>query len=59
MQVTRNREKCCHAGVCARPLPDVFKVEDGSFVIDADQASDEAITQSRPVSSEAPQGVDE
>jgi uncharacterized Fe-S cluster protein YjdI len=43
MQVTWDQEKCCHAGVCVRSLPEVFKIEDGRFVIDADKAGAEEI----------------
>lgn len=43
MQVTWDQNKCCHAGVCVSSLPEVFRIEDGQFVIDADKASEEAI----------------
>ncbi len=43
MQVKWDQDKCQHAGVCVKSLPDVFKVEDGNFVIDTTQATDEAI----------------
>lgn len=43
MQVTWDQNKCCHAGVCVSSLPEVFKIEDGQFVIDTDKASEEAI----------------
>jgi uncharacterized Fe-S cluster protein YjdI len=60
MQVKWDQERCCHAGVCVRPLPEVFEVEGSCFVIDADKASDEAITHRiDPCPSGAPQGVDE
>jgi uncharacterized Fe-S cluster protein YjdI len=32
MQVTWNPNTCCHAGVCVKSLPDVFKLE--SYVTD-------------------------
>jgi len=34
MKVNWNENKCQHAGVCVKSLPEVFKVEDGAFVID-------------------------
>ena len=43
MNVTWDQNKCCHAGVCVSSLPEVFKIEDGQFVIDTDKASEEAI----------------
>lgn len=43
MQVKWEENKCCHAGVCVLSLPDVFKVENGEFLIDPSQASDEAV----------------
>ena len=43
MQVTWNPNTCCHAGVCVKSLPDVFKVEDGEFKIDPSKASAEEV----------------
>jgi uncharacterized Fe-S cluster protein YjdI len=43
MQVTWNPNTCCHAGVCVKSLPDVFKVEDGEFKIDPSKASEEEV----------------
>lgn len=54
MQVKWDVNKCCHAGVCVKSLPDVFKVEDGEFVIDTSQASEEAI---QNVVNECPSGA--
>ncbi|MEJ2621853.1 MAG: (4Fe-4S)-binding protein [Candidatus Thiodiazotropha sp.] len=34
---------CQHAGNCVKGLPTVFKIEDGSFVIDESAASSEEI----------------
>ena len=39
MQVIWNPNICCHAGVCVKSLPDVFKVENGEFKIDPSKAS--------------------
>ena len=41
MQLTWDESKCCHAGVCVKSLPDVFKVEDGQFIIDPSKAASE------------------
>lgn len=38
MNVQWDSKKCCHAGVCVKTLPDVFKIQDGQFVIDTDRA---------------------
>ncbi|ESS73946.1 hypothetical protein MGMO_8c00830 [Methyloglobulus morosus KoM1] len=40
MQVTWDENKCCHTGVCVKSLPDVFRIEDGQFVIDPSKASE-------------------
>ncbi|MGZ8153423.1 MAG: (4Fe-4S)-binding protein [Methylovulum sp.] len=40
MQVEWDQNKCRHAGVCVKSLPEVFKVEEGQFVIDPSQASE-------------------
>lgn len=34
MKVTWDEKTCVHAGECVRTLPQVFKVQDGQFVID-------------------------
>jgi len=41
--VTWDEKVCSHAGKCVQGLPQVFKVEDGKFVIDEGAASQEAI----------------
>jgi uncharacterized Fe-S cluster protein YjdI len=43
MQVKWDQDKCQHAGVCVKSLPEVFKVVDDNFVIDTSQATDEEI----------------
>ncbi|MGR8980460.1 MAG: (4Fe-4S)-binding protein [Gammaproteobacteria bacterium] len=43
MNITWDATKCCHAGVCVNSLPEVFKIQDGRFVIEPANASDEAI----------------
>lgn len=54
MKVTWDANKCCHAGVCVQSLPEVFRIEDGQFVIDTDAASEEAIAD---VVKECPSGA--
>ena len=43
MQVTWDQNKCSHAGVCVKALPEVFRVVEGEFVIDITQATEEEI----------------
>ncbi len=33
MKVVWNDKACCHSGNCVKTLPEVFKVENGQFVI--------------------------
>lgn len=40
MQVTWDENKCCHAGVCVSSLPEVFRVENGQFMIDTSQTGE-------------------
>jgi len=40
MEVKWDQNSCEHAGVCVNSLPNVFKVEDGNFVIDTNAASE-------------------
>ena len=54
MQVNWDENKCCHAGVCVSSLPEVFKIENGQFVIDTTQASDSEI---RDVVNQCPSGA--
>jgi uncharacterized Fe-S cluster protein YjdI len=54
MKVTWDVNKCCHVGVCVQSLPEVFKVEDGQFVIDTDNSSEELIAD---VVSQCPSGA--
>lgn len=43
MQVNWDSNKCCHAGVCVKSLPEVFKIEEGQFIIDPSKASEEEV----------------
>jgi uncharacterized Fe-S cluster protein YjdI len=54
MQVKWDESKCCHAGICVKSLPDVFKVENGEFLIDPSQASDEEV---KKVVNQCPSGA--
>jgi uncharacterized Fe-S cluster protein YjdI len=54
MQVIWNPNTCCHAGVCVKSLPEVFKVEDGEFKIDPSKASEEEVEN---VVSQCPSGA--
>lgn len=54
MQVKWDASLCCHAGVCVQSLPDVFKVENGEFIIDPSQASESEI---KEVVAQCPSGA--
>ncbi len=41
LEVTWDSKVCIHSGNCVKTLPEVFKVENGKFVIDP-SAADEA-----------------
>ena len=43
MKLSWDSNACTHSGNCVKGLPQVFKVEDGKFVIDENGAPDEAI----------------
>lgn len=45
MKVNWDEKVCIHAGECVKNLPQVFKIEDGKFVIDESAASDDEIKQ--------------
>ena len=40
LEVTWDSKVCIHSGNCVKTLPQVFKVEDGKFVINAAAASE-------------------
>lgn len=46
MKINWDSEVCQHAGVCVRTLPDVYKIEDGQFVINAAAGTDEELKKS-------------
>jgi uncharacterized Fe-S cluster protein YjdI len=43
VQVTWDKNVCIHSGNCVKTLPQVFKVENGKFVIDPSAADDEKV----------------
>ena len=53
-KVTWDETVCSHAGKCVGGLPEVFKIEDGNFVIDESAASDDKI---KSVVAQCPSGA--
>lgn len=43
MKVNWDSQACCHSGNCVKSLPEVFKIENGNFVIQPENASDEKV----------------
>jgi uncharacterized Fe-S cluster protein YjdI len=43
LQVTWNKDVCIHSANCVKTLPQVFKVEQGKFVIDPSAADDNQV----------------
>jgi uncharacterized Fe-S cluster protein YjdI len=43
IEVTYDRKLCIHSGNCVKTLPQVFKVENGKFVIDTSAAEESKI----------------
>jgi uncharacterized Fe-S cluster protein YjdI len=43
VQVTWDKNVCIHSGNCVKTLPQVFKVENGKFVIDTSAADDDKV----------------
>jgi uncharacterized Fe-S cluster protein YjdI len=43
MKITWDQDTCIHAGKCVQGSPNVFKIEDGQFVIDETGAPEEEI----------------
>ncbi|HTT77453.1 MAG TPA: (4Fe-4S)-binding protein [Candidatus Binataceae bacterium] len=43
LQVQWDSNACIHSGNCVKSLPQVFKVEGGTFVIDPAAASDDQV----------------
>jgi len=45
MKILWNDQACCHSGNCVKTLPQAFKVENGQFVIQPENATAEQIQQ--------------
>jgi uncharacterized Fe-S cluster protein YjdI len=43
VEVTYDRKVCIHSANCVKTLPQVFKVENGRFVIDPSAAEDSKV----------------
>jgi uncharacterized Fe-S cluster protein YjdI len=43
MKITWDQDTCIHAGKCVQGSPNVFKIEDGQFVIDETGAPEDEI----------------
>ena len=43
VQVAWDQKVCIHSGNCVKTLPQVFKVENGKFVIDPSAADDDKV----------------
>jgi uncharacterized Fe-S cluster protein YjdI len=43
LKVTWDKDVCIHSGNCVKSLPQVFKVENGKFVIEPSAAADEKV----------------
>ena len=54
MKVSWDESVCIHAGKCVQGAPEVFKIEDGKFVIDTSAAAEDKIAD---VVSECPSGA--
>lgn len=54
MKVQWDEKTCIHAGECVKGLPQVFKIEDGKFVIDSSAAPEAEV---RAVVGKCPSGA--
>ena len=43
MKVSWDESVCIHAGKCVQGAPEVFKIEDGKFVIDTSASSEDKL----------------
>ena len=43
VQVTWDKNVCIHSGNCVKTLPQVFRVENGKFVIEPGAAADDKV----------------
>lgn len=43
MEVSWDAKKCCHSGNCVNSLPEVFRIENGQFVIEPQHATESEV----------------
>jgi len=43
MNIQWDEKQCSHSGLCVKSLPEVFKVENGQFMIDSDKATEDEV----------------
>lgn len=43
MKVLWEEKMCCHSGNCVKSLPEVFKIENGAFVIQPENAEEKEV----------------
>ncbi len=43
MKIQWDEKQCSHSGQCVKSLPEVFKVENGKFMIDPDKATEDEV----------------
>lgn len=46
MKVNWNQDVCQHAGICVKEFSSLYKIEDGKFVINLENANEEEIKES-------------
>jgi uncharacterized Fe-S cluster protein YjdI len=43
MKIQWDEKQCSHSGQCVKSLPEVFKVENGQFMIEPDKAAENEV----------------
>ncbi len=43
MNIQWDEQKCSHSGLCVKSLPEVFKIENGQFIIEPDKAAHDEV----------------
>jgi len=43
MKIQWDEKQCSHSGQCVKSLPEVFKVENGQFMIEPDKATEDEV----------------
>lgn len=43
MKIQWDEKQCSHSGQCVKSLPEVFRVENGQFMIDPDKATEDEV----------------